>query len=357
MKKIIAWSLVTLVVGVLVALGTRRLAQHRNAKVLAIRSPRGVAEAQFVRLGGVRQWVQIRGEDIDNPVILVLHGGPGFSYVPLTPFFRRWERQFTVVQWDRRGVGKTFGANGSTDGDQLTFERMAEDGLELAQWLRQRLHKQKIILVGHSVGSVVGVLMARKQPDLFYAYVGTDQIVDMARNEQRSYEMLADRARETNDMKLLAAVEKVGPPPYTASARWFEKQRLISSSDPLAPAFESGLFKVVSTAPEYGIRDMWSWGGGLRYSAARLLHEMMTLDLRALGSNFDIPVILIEGEDDRIDPTALAVEWFQSIQASDKQLVVVKGVGHNTILARSDEFLRILLDRVRPLAVATPGGG
>jgi pimeloyl-ACP methyl ester carboxylesterase len=231
---------------------------------------------------------------------------------------------------------------------------MAEDGLELAQWLRERLQKRKVILVGHSMGSVVGVLMAKKRPDLFYAYVGTDQIVDMAKNESRSYAMLVERVRSANDPKLLASLEGVGPPPYPTVDSWFAKQRLISASDPLAPAFENGLFKLVMSAPEYTVKDMVAFGAGLKFSAAALLHEMMTLELSAYGPTFELPVVLIEGELDRINPTALAVEWFETLRAPNKQLVIVRGVGHNSMLSRGDAFLHELRERVRPLAMAPP---
>lgn len=91
---------------------TRARRRRENAVAFTIRTPNGIDEGRFVRLGGVEQWIQIRGEDRTNPVVLVLHGGPATSYMGLIPLFRPWERSFTVVQWDRRGVGRTFGHNG-----------------------------------------------------------------------------------------------------------------------------------------------------------------------------------------------------------------------------------------------------
>jgi pimeloyl-ACP methyl ester carboxylesterase len=351
MLKVLRWTAAGLALLVLSAISYRAYAQYRTAQSQALRGPSAVAEGLFVTLGGVRQWVQIRGEDTGNPVILVLHGGPGFSYVPLTPYFRGWEPYFTVVQWDRRGVGRTFGASGTTDSASITFERMAEDGLELAQWLRERLHKQRILLVGHSMGSVVGVLMAQQRPDLFYAYVGSDQIVDMASNEARSYDMLVERARATNDTKLLASIVSAGPPPYAVVDRWFAKQRVISSNDPIAPAFESRLLKAVMLAPEFGLTDLMAFGAGLKFSAATLLREMMTLDLRGYGPRFEVPVVLIEGELDGINPTALAVDWFETLHAASKRLAIVAGAGHNTMFTHRDEFLHELREHVRPLAL------
>jgi pimeloyl-ACP methyl ester carboxylesterase len=347
--KTAGWCL--LVLGTLAASASavRAIAQHRNGRALALRAPGAVEYGQFVKLGGVEQWVQARGEDAGNPVVLVVHGGPGMSYVPLTPYFQRWERDFTVVQWDRRGVGRTFGRHGAGDSAAITFDRLADDGVELAQWLRATHHVDKIVLVGHSMGSVVATLMAKRRPDLFQAYVGTDQVVDMARNEAESYAMLVARAESSGDEKLVGAVRRVGPPPYRTADAWFEKQRLISATDPTGRSFENMLFKTVMTAPGYSMRDMQAFGQGLKFSAATLLAEMMTLDLRARGLDFALPVLLIEGENDVIDPTALATAWFQTIRAPRKQLVVLSGAGHNAVMTRSEDFLAAMREFTRPL--------
>ena len=95
--------------------------RRENAAAFAIRTPNGIEDGRFVRLGGVEQWIQIRGEDRANPIVLVLHGGPATSYMGLTPLFRSWERSFTVVQWDRRGVGRTFGDNGGRGCGEMTL--------------------------------------------------------------------------------------------------------------------------------------------------------------------------------------------------------------------------------------------
>ena len=330
-------------------LSYRTVLQHQRADALAITAPEGINEASFVRFGGTDQWVQIRGENVNNPVLLILHGGPGMSYVPFTSLFKSWEAHFTVVLWERRGVGKTFALNGEEAPGTLTFSRLAADGIELAELLKGRLHQEKVILLGHSVGSVVGVLMAKQRPDLFHVYVGTDQIVDMARNESVSYDMLAARVAARGDVKLQQQVADIGAPPYTDANRWFEKQRLISATDPVVTSFENTLFKMIATAPGFSMKEMMALGQGLKYSAAALLPEMMSLDLRSMGTTFKLPVIFILAENDVLDPTALAVEYFGTIVAPKKELAILKGTGHSAVLINSEEFLRELLERVRPL--------
>jgi pimeloyl-ACP methyl ester carboxylesterase len=349
MLRILGWSGALIALAVLAVAGTRAIAQRRNARSLAIDVPPGIDESLFVHLGGVEQWVGIRGARRENPVVLVLHGGPGMSYGPLAPFFREWEPHFTVVQWDRRGVGRTYGRSGRSDSAAITFDRLAEDGIELAKWLRDRFGVERIVLVGHSVGSAVGILMIRKQPALFSAYVGTDQIVSMERNEAVSWQMLVDHSRARGDSATLSSLEKIGPPPYTNVDRWFAKQRLISATDSSAPGFENTLFKTAIAAPGYSLNDLQHWGAGLKFSASAMLAEMMSLEVTPSGEQFAVPVFLIEGEDDRIDPTRLATEWFATIEAPRKELVIMRGAGHNAMMARQSEFVATLVRLLRSL--------
>ncbi len=154
-----------------------------NAEQFAIRSAKGIDEASFVPVGGMEQWVTIRGQDGANPVLLFLHGGPGDVTSSWTfALFAPWEEHFTVVQWDQRGAGRTLRKSGPAVAPTLTVDRMAQDGIELAEYLRQRLGKDKIILVAHSFGSIIGLKMVRTNPDLFYAYVGTGQVADETKN-------------------------------------------------------------------------------------------------------------------------------------------------------------------------------
>ena len=151
----------------------------RNARDYAVTTPNGIDEANYVKIGGLEQWITIRGEDRKNPVLLFLHGGPGDATNPWGyAGFRNWLKYFTVVQWDQRGAGRTFGRNGAAAASTITIERMVQDGVELAELLSKRLQKDKIVLVGHSWGSILGVFMAKARPELFYAFVGTGQVAD-----------------------------------------------------------------------------------------------------------------------------------------------------------------------------------
>ena len=193
---------------------SRAYLEFSTQRLLAIDTPNGIQEAMYVDVGGIRQWIQIRGEDRDNPVLLWLNGGPEFSTIPATPRFLSWESDFTVVMWDQRGEGKTFQDSGRTVADTMTIERMAQDGIEVAEFLRAHLQKEEIVLLGHSWGSILGVRMIDAHPDLFAAYVGTGQVVNVRRSVEYGYPRVLEIARERGNETAIAQLETVGPPPY-----------------------------------------------------------------------------------------------------------------------------------------------
>jgi pimeloyl-ACP methyl ester carboxylesterase len=187
----------------------------RNARDYAVTSPNGIDEATYVSIGGIEQWITIRGENRDNPVLLLLHGGPGDATNPWGyAGFRSWLKYFTVVQWDQRGAGKTFGRNGAAVASTITIERMVQDGVELAELLSKKLQQEKIVLVGHSWGSILGVFMAKKRPELFHAFVGTGQVADPPRNYAVAYKALVEKASRERNSRALQELREAGPPPY-----------------------------------------------------------------------------------------------------------------------------------------------
>ncbi|MGB6876726.1 MAG: alpha/beta hydrolase [Candidatus Acidiferrales bacterium] len=197
----------------------------RNAQQYAIPSAKGIDEASFVTIGGIPQWVTIRGWDRDNPVLLFLHGGPGDVTNPWSfALFAPWEKHFTVVQWDQRGAGRTLRKNGPAIAPTITVDRIVQDGIELSAYLCKHLRKSKIILVGHSLGSIIGVLMARAKPGLFYAYVGTGQVADSAKNSFVAYDELLAKARAVGNQQAFNELSRVGPPPYP-SGEGYQVQR------------------------------------------------------------------------------------------------------------------------------------
>jgi len=198
--KLTLLSLLVLVVALLGGGGAYRTYRHYQlAKATLIDSVKGIDEAFFTGIGGIDQWVAIRGQNRENPIILILHGGPGIALsVMPRDYLWSWSERFTLVMWDQRGAGRTFGRSGPVSTD-VTIDQMWRDGIELAEFVRARLHKKKIVLVGVSWGSDLGVRMVKSRPDLFYAYVGTGQSVNQGKFRAVAYAQLLDEARARND--------------------------------------------------------------------------------------------------------------------------------------------------------------
>src|SRR5687767_6896213 len=203
-------------------LAYRKSHQRKVAPALVINTPNGIVEERFVRVGGVDQWIQIRGEDRDNPVLLVLHGGPGWPNAVFTLTLRPWERHFTVVQWDHRGAGKTLGRIGKAGSGEMTFSRRV---IELVDFLRNYLRKDKVILLAESMGTLTGLPLVKQRPDLFHAVVVTDLYVDLARNEACKYEMTLDRLRAADNTKGVEALERIGGDPTKWESRAWNTNR------------------------------------------------------------------------------------------------------------------------------------
>lgn len=322
----------------------------RNAERFAIPPGKGIDEARFVPIGGIEQWVAIRGRDRDNPVLLFLHGGPGEVTTPWSfALFAPWEKHFTVVQWDQRGAGRTLRRSGPAVAPTITVDRLVQDGLELAAYLRKHLGKKKVVLVGHSFGSILGVRMARARPDLFHAYVGTGQVADGSKNDAVAYEALLKEARAAGDQRAIDELGRVGPPPYK-TGEGFAVQRRWAQAFEGADRFLFGTLGLTLVAPGYSVQDINDSVDGQILSGERLVPQTKSIGPKDLGLEFAIPMFVIQGAEDFTTPAALARRYLDSIKAPRKAFVAIDGAGHFAVFMSSERFLQELVERVAPLA-------
>ena len=323
----------------------------RNAEQFAISPKNGIDEATYVSIGGIEQWVTIRGEDRANPVLLFLHGGPGDVTNPWTfALFAPWEKHFTVVQWDQRGAGRTLRRTGHAVAPTMTLDRMAQDGIEVAEYLRTHLRKDKIIVVAHSFGSIFGMRMISARPDLFHAYVGTGQVADSTRNYSAAYDALVRKAQATANQPALDDLRRVGPPPYK-SGEGYRVQRKWANRFEGADQFLFGTLGLALVAPGKSVQDINDSADGQMLSGERLVSQTTSLEPKDLGLNFAIPIFFLQGAEDFTTPTELARRYLASIKAPRKEFVPLKGGGHFAVFMNSGQFLEVLVKRVRPLGL------
>jgi pimeloyl-ACP methyl ester carboxylesterase len=324
------------------------LFRARNARDYALTTPNAVDEARYIRLGGSEQWVTIRGENRANPVLLLLHGGPGDATNPWGyAGFRRWLGTYTVVQWDQRGSGRTLGRNGPASATSLTIDRMVDDGLELAESLRTSLNKEKIVLLGHSWGSVLGVLMAKKAPSLFHAFIGTGQVEHPAGRYDVTFDALVGKARSTKNARALRELEAIGPPPYT-DGRGYQVQRRWANLFEGADAFIASMLGYAFSAPGYTLRDVTDWFDGQKLSGGRIIELERALPPAVFSGRFELPVFVIQGDEDFTTPTSAAGAFIDRIDAPQKSFTTIKG-GHFAVFMNSTKFMKEMTALLEPI--------
>ncbi|HEX3699649.1 MAG TPA: alpha/beta hydrolase [Phenylobacterium sp.] len=316
----------------------------------------GIDEKTWITLGGLDQWVTIRGRSLDNPLMLVLHGGPGSAMSPFAHMaYPHWEDYFTVVNWDQRGAGRTFGRHGRKGSGQLTVGRLVVDGVELAQELRRRFPDRPLVLLGISWGSLLGVEMIRARPDLFAAYVGAGQVVDMGRGEALSYFGTVDRLRAKGEERKAQTLEAIGPPPYPDIKALRTQRKLLVST---MPAAERRVFRSLPLqlllGPESKLKDLADFRGGMKFTIGALWGQLRGWRLADGGLAFAPPMVFLQGDLDLQTPTALVTELAPRLEAPTAELVVFEGAGHMALITHADAFRRTLVEKVLPLLAARP---
>jgi pimeloyl-ACP methyl ester carboxylesterase len=325
------------------------ITRARNAQQYAISSLKGIDEGQFVTIGGIEQWITMRGWDRDNPVLLFLHGGPGDVTNPWTfALFTPWEKHFTVVQWDQRGAGRTLRKSGPAVAPTITVDRMVQDGIELTEYLLKHLGKKKIIIVGHSFGTILELGMVRARPELFYAYVGTGQVADETKNYFVAYDELLKKARAVGNQQALDELRHVGPPPYESGVGYRVQWKWANAFEG-ADQFLMGTIGLTLAAPGSSVQVMNDIGDGEILSAEQLVRQTKSRGPKELGLEFSIPMFFIQGAEDFTTPTALARSYLDAIKAPRKELVAINGAGHFAVFMHSDQFLQELIKMVGPL--------
>lgn len=326
--------------------------RRRNTRDYAITTPNRIDEGKYVLIGGIEQWITIRGADRRNPVVLFLHGGPGDVTNPWGyAVFRPWLKQFTVVQWDERGASRTLGRNGPSIASTISFDRMVQDGIEVAELVRTELKQDRVILVGHSFGSLLGLHMVKARPDLFAAYIGTGQVADETRQHRVAYQELLAAARRRGEQAAVLELEQVGPPPWSDGQGYGVEHKWANFFEH-ADVFLGSTVGLSLVAPGYTLKDVVDDFDGQVLSADRLVPHTLPEDMPSLGGSFTVPVFVIQGAEDFTTPTSLARELVASIRAPRKAFVAVEGAGHFAVFMKPDVFLSEMTTLLSPILKA-----
>jgi proline iminopeptidase len=328
-----------------------------------IMSPNGVEELRQVTLGGVPQWISVRGRDRRNPILLFIHGGPASTEMPVSWLYQSpWEDFFTVVQWDQRGAGKTAATTKHRDlVATITMQRMTTDGEELVAHLRSHYDAAKLFVLAHSWGSVVGLNLVRRHPEWLHAYVGMGQMINWLDNERTSYEWVLHQARSDNNSKAVAELQ--GLAPYPPADRELTLEEVITQRTWVI--YYGGLtagrrdfaydLNARKLSPEYTDRDLSPPGFRDGEALVRLLPDLTKLDFGGVTQT-DCPVVLFAGRRDYQTPSEVSVRWLEKLKAPYKKVFWFEHSAHMMQLEEPGRVLMHLVNDIRPLATATNEG-
>ena len=312
--------------------------------------PNSISSLERIPLGGVEQWIQIRGTDVTNPVLLVLHGGPGFAMTAWTDLYQRpeLERTFTVVNWDQRGAGKSYSPD--LTASDMTVAKLVADTLQLTELLRHRFGQDKIFLTGHSWGSALGFLAVQQRPELYHAYIASAEAVTWNRRQQMSYDWVLEQARNAGDTDIVTALEALDPFDPTNPEHLAVKDGLLDryrGGDIYTPGLwdEYLAYAFEGRSPYYTEAEITTYLAGMELSNKTLGAEMAASDYD-LFRDFPvspIPIHFLVGRHDHSTPGELAQEYYQFLQAPAKSFTWFENSGHTLMFDEPDRWAQELI--------------
>jgi proline-specific peptidase len=314
----------------------------------------GISSLEEITLGGLKQWIFIRGADQNNPVLIFLHGGPGAS-APGMPSSRNLDaeliKHFTVVHWDQRGAGKSY--DNDIPMSSMTMDRFVEDCSELIDYVRKRLDVKKVFLVAHSSGTVTGIKTAHRYPEKIYAYVGVGQIIHDHDQVRLAYDFIIDEAEKSGDVKIQNAIKAIGPPPYETPEKLFKMQNYVFR---LGGVIHDNSVKQIGslmlsflTSPEYSISDGLNsiMMKGLFFSVSAMWDEINNIDITKEIRTIKVPVYFFEGKYDMATPTVLVKEFYDGLEAvKGKKLIIFENSAHMPMIEEKDKYDDLLINLV-----------
>lgn len=333
---------------------TTSVAAAANLETLCKKRNGPVSFEGFVSLNGIEHWISIKGDHCDNPVILFLHGGPAN---PISPYadaiYGAWKQEFTLVQWDQRGSGKTFIRNPQTSEARLSLEQMAADGIAVAQYVRGRLGRSKLVLMGSSWGSALGIQMLKTESDIFAAYIGTAQIVSQKQNQAASYAATMALAQAEGNQSIVQSLAAIGSPPWenpraSGVLRRATKALEASSTIPSPKAWwiPQASYQMEELEAQYEAAEEYSF---LQFVGMKNDGMYSKIDFPAMGLEFDIPMFFVQGEQDLVTVPAVSRAYFEKISAPKKAYFLVSKTGHNPNPVSVTMEYKVLKEHVLPL--------
>ncbi|MHA2095574.1 MAG: alpha/beta fold hydrolase [Candidatus Hodarchaeales archaeon] len=322
-----------------------------------IETSNGISSLEEIILGGIKQWIFIRGTDQDNPVLLFLHGGPGAAFLGMSSSRRNDKeliKHFTVVHWDQRGAGKSF--NKDIPVNSMTYNRFVEDCNELIDYLCNRFVTPDLFLVGHSGGTVIGMKTAYKYPEKIRAYVGVAQSIDGYEEQKVAFNFIIEEAKQSGDRNRYKAIKTIGPPPYDTPKEYLKQAGHIGhyggflADSSFKQYLKMGILMLnFITSPEYSLAEGFREfrNKGFDFTMNALWEEYRNVNLTDEIQSIKVPIYFFEGKHDMTTPTFLVEKFYDNLDATKgKNLLIFEKSGHLPMIEEKERYEELLINFV-----------
>lgn len=305
-------------------------------------------EKRKVTIGGMDQGMFVVSQNLNNPVLLFLHGGPGNpEYAMDREGFSGLEKMYTVCYWDQRGAGMSYT---DLEKNPVDLDRMVEDTIEVTEYLKESFGQDKIYLMGHSWGSFLGMKTIQKQPENYQAYIGIGQVVNQKESEKIAYDFMLENAKKTNDDKAIQALEKESP----KTAGFPSTDYIMSTRSELLNKFGGGnahkdgrkmledSYQNLLFFKGYTISEKINFLKGLQGSLDHLFNYTLAEDLNKTATNINVPVYILQGKYDYVTDFKLAQTFYENIEAPKKDFFVFDSSAHQPHNEENEKFNQIM---------------
>ena len=346
--KWVAYVLVGLILLVFISLQVYRTYLKKSTE---IETSNGISSLEEITLGDLKQWIFIRGTDQINPVLIFLHGGPGAPAMGMSSsrnLDAELIKHFTVVHWDQRGAGKSYYSDIPIN--SMTFDRLVEDCNELIDYLRNRFNTQKVFIVGHSAGSIIGIKTAHIYPEKIHAYVGVGQIINDYELQKISYNFIVEEAEKSGDVKIQNTIKAIGPPPHDTLEKLNEKEGYIFRYGGVVR--DNGVKQMGAlmlsflTSPEYSLLEGFKtfMMKGYEFTMDAMWDEIKNINITKEIQSIKVPIYFFEGKYDMATPTVLAENFYDSLDAQKgKKLIIFENSAHFPMIEEKERYQELLV--------------
>ncbi len=351
--KILVWGSIILIgflfsIFFLLSTTNKPFEATRETKI-EIAGNREISELKEIELGDIHQWISIEGKDASNPILLVLHGGPGFAMLPLLHDHNsEIEDHLTVVNWDQRGAGRSYSKD--IPKNSMTLNQFVSDAHELTGYLKKRFGKEKISIMGHSWGTIVGMELVQAYPEDYSAFIGVGQVVDVIENEQQSYDFALKQAIEDDNTQAILELREIGRPDnygayhdesgYDITMKW-------------VGYYGGDLYGKKSTVEietyllHHDVYDGYELEAGWDYS--EILFEdsnVLHFDARESIPEVEVPIYFFAGRHDYDTPSKLVENYYSTLRAPVKELIWFENSAHFPFYSEPDKFSKMIIEKL-----------